>query len=190
MPVVSTTKMTARQFDMLGDDLPGVRLELVDGEIAVSPNPRPEHSQADKMLSYILMGHIRSHKLGLLLGDVDTVFGDYDVRHPDIIYYRADRAHLIDPKDALRHAPDLCVEILSPGSRVIDRKDKFEQYAGGGVEYYWIVDPEHRTIEAYKLAGGQYVPAGKGSGPETVSLPPFQELTIPLGELWLSKISN
>ena len=42
MPVVSTTKMTARQYLMLGEDPPGVRLELVDGEVAVSPSPMPK----------------------------------------------------------------------------------------------------------------------------------------------------
>jgi hypothetical protein len=41
---VSTIKMTARQFLELGEDPPGVRLELVDGEVAVSPSPVPRHS--------------------------------------------------------------------------------------------------------------------------------------------------
>jgi hypothetical protein len=44
MSRVSTIKMTARQFLELGEDPPGVRLELVDGEIAVSPSPVPRHS--------------------------------------------------------------------------------------------------------------------------------------------------
>jgi Uma2 family endonuclease len=44
MSIISTCKMTAEQFLQLGQDPPGVRLELVDGEVAVSPGPIPEHS--------------------------------------------------------------------------------------------------------------------------------------------------
>src|SRR5882724_3826267 len=132
MPLVSTTKMTARQYALLGEDPPGVRLELVDGAIAVGPGLYPEHSHADTMLSYLLLNHLIAHDLGELLGGVDTVFGDYDVRRPDLIYYRKNRVHLIEPDDALQSPPDLCVEIASATSQMIDREDKFNQYAAGG----------------------------------------------------------
>jgi len=185
MPVVSTTKMTARQFLMLGDDPAGVRLELVDGEIAVSPSPRPEHSRPDKRLSHLLLGHIIAHDLGELLGDVDTIFGEYDVRRPDLIYYSKDRQHLIQRGHALAHPPDLCVEIVSPSSGRVDRKDKFKQYAEARVPHYWILDPEEQTIEAYRLSRGRYRLVGQGAGEDVVRLPPFPDLEIPLGELWL-----
>lgn len=151
MPVVSTTKMTARQFLMLGEDPPGVRLELVDEEIAVSPGPRARQSRPEKMFTRILLNHIVENDLGELLGDVDTVFGEYDVRRPDLIYYSKARVHLIDPDGALAAPPDLCVEIVSPTSGTIDRKDKFKQYAAGGVRYYWILNPQTQTLEGYRL---------------------------------------
>lgn len=185
MPEVSTTRMTARQFLMLGDDPPGVRLELVNGEIAVSPSPRPEHSRPDRRLSYILLGHIIEHDLGELLGDVDTIFGEYDVRRPDLIYYTRERQRLIQRGRALEYPPDLCVEIVSPASRAIDRKDKFKQYAAARVPYYWILDPEDETIEAYRLSRGKYRLVGRGAGHDVVHLPPFQDLAIPLGKIWL-----
>lgn len=53
-----STKMTARQFLHLGDDPPGVRLELVDGEVAVSPSPNFAHAYADRELSFIIQKHI------------------------------------------------------------------------------------------------------------------------------------
>ena len=183
MTVVSTTKMTAQQFLELGEDPVGVRLELVNGEIAVSPSPVPEHSYTEKMLSVILGQHIRQHKLGRLYGDVDTIFGYHDVRRPDLLYFSKDRVHLIGKK-AMEGMPNLAVEILSPSSTKIDRKDKFKQYERAGVAYYWIVDPEEKTIEAYKLVRGKYRPAGGGKKKEVISLPPFEDLEIPLGELW------
>ena len=185
MPVVSTAKMTARQYLMLGEDPPGVRLELVDGEIAVSPSPRPRHSRVDRRLTQILLNHIVEHDLGELLGDTDTVFSAYDVRRPDLLYFTKDREHLIDGDDAIRAVPDLCVEIVSPGSETIDRVDKFDQYAKAKVPYYWIVDPRPRTIEGFKLKGRKYISTGGGREDDVVRLPPFDGLDIPLGQIWL-----
>ena len=180
---VSTIKMTAEQFLQLGEDPPGVRLELVDGEIAVSPSPIPKHSITDKRLSHILMTHILENELGELLGDVDTIFGPYDVRRPDIIYFTNENLKRIGDK-ALQSPPDLCVEILSPSSIKIDRKDKFEQYEAAKVPNYWTVDPEECTAEAFVLRKGKYVPAGEGKNGDVVSFPPFPDLKIPLKQIW------
>ncbi|MDB5331966.1 MAG: hypothetical protein JWP03_3117 [Phycisphaerales bacterium] len=184
MPIVSTAKMSAKQFLRLGEDPPGVRLELVNGEIAVSPSPLPRHSHVEKRLSHILLGHIIEHDLGNLLGDTDTIFGEHDVRRPDLIYFTKERENLIREDQAIDGPPDLCAEILSPSSRLIDRRDKFRQYAAGGVRFYWIVDPQLKTIEAFRLTGGRYRAVGRGQGSDTVSLPPFPDLEISLGRIW------
>lgn len=183
---VSTTKMTARQFLMLGEDPPGVRLELIDGEIVVSPSRAPEHSYTDRMLSHILLTHILKRGLGILLGDVDTVFGEHDVRRPDLIFYCKERVHLIRRSAPLKHPPDLCVEVISPGTSKTDRKDKFVQYAAGEVAFYWIVDPRKRAVEAYQLSGCKYELAARGADSDIVRLPPFPELEIPLAQIWLA----
>lgn len=185
MPIISTTKMTAQQFLQLGEDPPGVRLELVDGEIAVSPSPIPDHSHVDRMLSHMLLDHILKHDLGRLYGDVDTIFGRHEVRRPDIIFFSKARLHLVGRK-AMEGPPDLCVEIVSPSSTEVDRVDKFDQYEKGGVANYWIVDPAERTIEAFVLENGRYGLRGKGHGADTVRLPPFPDLDLPLGMLWHS----
>jgi Uma2 family endonuclease len=183
MTLVGTIKMTAGQFLQLGEDPPGVRLELVDGEVAVSPSPEPKHSFTEKRLSFALMKHIEATDLGTLFGDVDTLFGEYDVRRPDLIYFAKDRLHLVGEK-AMEGPPDLCVEIISPSSSTIDRKAKFKQYEKGKVAYYWIVDPGDKTIEAFKLVRGKYRPVGSGKDEDVVQLPPFPDLDISLEKLW------
>ena len=183
MSIVSTMKMTARQFLELGEDPPGVRLELVNGEVAVSPSPTPMHSYPDRALTVIVGQHIRERGVGRLYGDVDTIFGEHDVRRPDLIYFSRARVHLIGKK-AMEGPPDLCVEIISPSSSKIDRRDKFKQYEKGGVLHYWILDPATKTIEGYKLVRGKYKLMGKGKNDDIVTLPPFPELEIPLDELW------
>lgn len=183
MGAMSTTKMTARQFLELGEDPPGIRLELVDGEIEMSPSPTPRHSYVEKRLSNILMNHVLDTDAGQLYGDVDTIFGEHDVRRPDLLYFAKDRLHLIG-ENAMEGPPDLCVAILSPSSVKTDRKTKFEKYAEGGVAHYWIVDPMAHTIDGYRLVAGKYEPTGSGADRETVSLPPFDGLSIPLQKIW------
>jgi Uma2 family endonuclease len=186
MSRVSTIKMTARQFLELGEDPPGVRLELVDGEIAVSPSPIPRHSFAVGSLYVALKTHVDEHDLGEVLMDVDTIFGEHDVRRPDIFFFTKARRHLIGEK-AIEGPPDLAVEVLSPGTERIDRRDKFKLYAAGKVKHYWIVDPEQKTIESHVLRGGKYVGRVSGSGSDVVRLPPFPKLEIPLAKLWRPK---
>jgi Uma2 family endonuclease len=182
---VSTIKMTARQFLELGEDPPGVRLELVNGEVAVSPSPIPEHSKVVVELTTILNNHIHKKKLGNLFADVDTIFGKHDVRRPDLLFFAQKRRNLIGKK-AMEGPPDLAVEVINPGSIGIDRRDKFKQYAAGGVAFYWIIDPQDRTIEAFRPVGGKFVECGRGKRNDTVRLAPFEDLKIPLSKLWWS----
>jgi Uma2 family endonuclease len=180
---VSTIKMTARQFLELGEDPPGVRLELVNGEVAVSPSPIPSHGYVVLRLARILGNHIEAHDLGRLYPDIDTIFGEYDVRRPDLLYFSTSRLHLIGEK-AMEGAPDLCIEVVSPSSTKVDRKEKFNQYAKAGVQFYWIAAPKPRTLEGYELTGRKYRLSGKGKNSDTLRLPPFPNLPISLRELW------
>lgn len=186
MSRVSTIKMTARQFLELGEDPPGVRLELVNGEIAVSPSPIPDHSFTVVALGAILKDHVDEHDLGQIFTDVDTIFGEFDVRRPDILFFTKKRLHLIGEK-AMHGPPDLAVEVLSPSNERTDRRDKFKLYAEGKVKHYWIVGPKQKTIEAYSLRGRKYSGRVRGSGSDVVQLPPFRKLLIPLAKLWRPK---
>jgi Uma2 family endonuclease len=183
---VSTIKMTARQFLELGEDPPGVRLELVDGGIAVSPSPIPNHSFVVTALIRILGAHIEERDLGQLFVDVDTIFGEYDVRRPDLLFFRKNRLHLIGEK-AMEGPPDLAVEVINPSSTRSDRREKFKLYEAGKVRHYWIIDPKMRAIEAYRLVSGKYTGRVRGSGSDVVQLAPFRDLQIPLAKLWRPK---
>src|SRR4051812_43567318 len=87
----SLIKMTSRQFLTLGRDPPGLRLELVDGEIIVSPSPSPRHSRVIVALVALLERHAQEHQLGLVFLDTDTVFDDSNTIRPDVLFYAAER---------------------------------------------------------------------------------------------------
>ncbi len=176
--------MTARQFLQLGEDPPGIRLELVNGEIEMSRGPNPQHSHIDSMLRHFLIAHLRDKGMGgRVLGDVDTPFGEHDVRRPDLLYFSSDRLHLVT-REKLEGPPDLAVEIASPSSLKTDREVKFKLYEQGGVEHYWIIDPQERSFVGFRLVEGYYQKTAGGKDRDTVQAPPFGDLGIALGSLW------
>jgi Uma2 family endonuclease len=186
MPTISTTKMTAEQFLMLGEDPPGVRLELVDGEVAVSPSPTPKHGFVVMILSRILGNYIEAQDLGELYSDVDTLLDDFNIRRPDLLFFSNENLDLIG-ETFMEGPPDLAIQVLSPSSVTIDRKDKFTQYRKAGVRFYWIVDPQLKTLEGWELKNRRYIPIGRGQGTGTISLAPFADLEIPLARLWRTR---
>jgi Uma2 family endonuclease len=185
MTIAGSIKLTADQFLALGEDPPGVRLELVDGEIYVSPTPLPSHSFIDRQLTRILLNHIVANDLGELLGDIDTKFDDNDLRRPDLVFIQKSRRNIVG-ENAINGIPDLCVEIISPSSVAMDQTNKFELYKRHQVPNYWIIDPRDKSIEAFICKNGEYVLAASGSNSDLVRLPPFPNLEIPLGSLWRS----
>lgn len=184
--MTTATKMTAKQFLMLGEDPPGVRLELVHGEIVVSPSPAFDHSYTDTQLRIILGNHIADNDLGAIVGDIDTIFDDLNVRRPDILFIAKSRLHLIKEKGGhgIPIIPDLCVEILSPSSATTDQTDKFDLYAKSGLPNYWIVDPKGHTFDAYKLEGNKFMKQTSGRERDVVQVSPFSDCKIPLAPIW------
>jgi Uma2 family endonuclease len=186
MSTISPTKMTAEQFLMLGEDPPGIRLELVDGAVAVSPSPAPKHSVVVVALTRILGAYVDDHDLGDIYLDVDTLLDNFNIRRPDLLFYATENLDLVGEK-CMEGPPDLAIEVLSPSSVDIDRKVKFAQYRKAGVRFYWIVDPKLKTIEGWELKNRRYVAIGRGQGNAIVKLAPFAELEIPLSRLWRRK---
>jgi Uma2 family endonuclease len=183
MSNLSTAKMSSKQYLMLGEDPPGLHLELAHGEIVVSPSPSPNHSEVIVNLVQLLAAHVKGRKLGKIYLDTDTVFDEENTRRPDILFFTRGRLDLVG-KNALLGAPDLCVEVFSPSSVEMDREDKFALYEKRKVSNYWIVDEDARTIESFVLKRGKFQLAAQGKNNQVVHLPPFLNLAIPLAEIW------
>jgi Uma2 family endonuclease len=134
-------------------------------------------------LTALLAPYIRKQGLGVIVSDIDTPFGREDVRRPDLLYFSNARLHLI-VNSKLEGPPDLCVEVLSPSNRHVDRGDKFKLYRDSGVPFYWILDPILRSIEAFRLESNEYVPTVTAKGDDVVRVAPFEAIEIALGEIW------
>jgi len=85
----------------------------------------------------------------------DVAFDEENLVQPDILFVSTTRAGIVT-EHGVEGAPDLVVEILSPGTFKTDRNDKMKLYRRSGVPEYWIIDPKSRTIEVYVLQDGEY----------------------------------
>jgi Uma2 family endonuclease len=134
----------------------GCRYELHDGEVFVVPSPLPKHQVVALRIVEMLSEYVRQHGGFCVTSPIDIVFSDYDVLQPDVIYFSPARAHLVDINRVIRHAPDLCVEVLSPSTAPADRGKKMQMFERYGVREYWIVDPAAEAIEIFELGPAGY----------------------------------
>ncbi|MBI4610413.1 MAG: Uma2 family endonuclease [Candidatus Rokubacteria bacterium] len=174
--------LTYKDYEALPAD--GRRYEVHEGELSMTPAPSPKHQQVARNLSLVLHQHAKTHGLGeVLFSPIDCILSDITIVQPDIVYLETGRLSAISAR-GIEGPPTLVIEILSPSTAQIDRGAKFQLYARHGVPYYWIVDLEARSIEAYSLSGGAYQLIARVSGAEPVSLPPFPDLELVPASLW------
>jgi Uma2 family endonuclease len=174
--------LTYRDYAALPDD--GRRYELHDGELSVTPAPGTRHQRVIGAMYVLLRAHVEARRLGeVFLSPIDCILSDTTVVEPDLVYVDPARAHLVSAR-AIEGAPTLAVEVLSPATTTLDRSRKRELYARYQIPYYWIVDPEARTVEAYGLVEGRYALLGRVSGSQAVALPPFPDLAFAPASLW------
>jgi Uma2 family endonuclease len=160
----TTTRLTYDDLETIPQQREGDRHELIDGELVVTPSPIPVHQIVSLNLVRQLDQHINAAGLGrLLYAPIDIRFTQDNVLIPDIIFIAQDRLHIIGPK-TIDAAPDLVVEILSPGTKQRDLTTKRDLFARFGVQEYWIVDPDARTATVLSLVGKQYQPVSADDG--------------------------
>ena len=101
----------------------GRRYEIHGGELVVVPSPLPRHQLAVLAIVRILDGYAATPGGIVLAAPLDVVFGEFDVLQPDVLFFRTERCHLVQPAVVTRHAPDIVVEVLSPSTAAMDRAD-------------------------------------------------------------------
>ena len=180
--MTSRIVLTYEDYAALPED--GNRYELHEGELSVTAAPGAWHQRTLLNLALILGPYVKEHTSGeLFIAPFDCIMTNVTVVEPDLLYVDEARRRLVSSR-ALEGAPTLAVEILSPSTRHIDRNRKTALYAKHGVEWYWIVDPDARTIDAYHLERDGYRLAGRLEGFVPVALPPFPDLVLDPAAIW------
>ena len=174
--------LTYEDYCALPDD--GKRYEIIEGELYVTPSPGRAHQQFAANLLVALKPFVAARGLGeVFIAPFDVILEETSVVVPDLLFVSRERSGIVTDR-GVRGAPDLIVEILSPGTGRRDRVEKAKLYARHGVRHYWLADPEIRVLEVYELGEGQYRRAASLADGDTFSPPLLPGFTIPLSSLW------
>jgi Uma2 family endonuclease len=160
------------------------RYEILDGELFLVAAPNIRHQRIAIRLQIRLLQHVEQNHLGeLLAAPCDVLLSEENVVQPDILFVAT--AHLaIIGKANIPGAPDLVVEILSPGTRQKDLAIKRKIYARFGVQEYWIVDPDAATVEILTWKEAGYITARIYRESDCLSSPLLPDLALPLSEVF------
>ncbi|MEO0322696.1 MAG: Uma2 family endonuclease [Myxococcota bacterium] len=170
---------------------PDVRAELLAGEVITAPAPLPRHSKAQRALgSFIGRPYDDDDGHGgpggwWIFVEVDVALGPHDVVRPDLSGWRRERLHAPGDRRPIEVAPDWVCEVLSPSTAAVDRGLKRDLYYRHEVGHYWLVDPLLRQVEVLARRPEGWLLLGTYGSEATVALPPFTDVTVPLGRLFL-----
>lgn len=178
-------RWTSADLALLSDD--GKRYEIIDGELYVSRQPHVYHQATCVGLGSAVYRWSDLNGRGLTLYAPGVIFDDDDDVVPDIAWVsRARLAASVDTSGHLRAAPDLVIEVLSPGAtnERRDREAKLRLYARHGVLEYWIVDWRLRQVEVDRRQGVGLDLVATLRESDTLTSPVLPEFHYPLRELF------
>jgi Uma2 family endonuclease len=158
------------------------RCELLYGRLFVMTAPTVLHQLVVGAILRLLQDLARSRGGLAVISPVDVMMADHSVVQPDVIYVSPGRTSIV--RQRVEGAPDLVVEVLSPGTTRRDLGEKLRLYAETGVAEYWIVDPRERTFEFLVKDRGVFqlrVPDGAIYRSATIA-----GLELDLGAFWES----
>ena len=119
------------------------------------------------------------------MAPLDVVLSKFDVVEHDLLYVSNQRSAILT-KQNIQGAPDLAVEILSPGTRKTDEVTKRRVYERWGIGEYWVVDPELDAVKIYRLRDGkcERVAELSAEGGDVLTTPLLPDLRISLSALF------
>ncbi len=162
--MATRTLLTVEQYAAL-EEPEGVRYELSDGELIVTPSASYFHNEIRDELSSRLRAFAKSRQLGDVTTETDVRLGGDVVRRPDVAFIRAGRLDGVDLDCVpLPLAPDLIIEIVSQNDRADDLLLKVSQYLRSGVRAVWLMYPKTRL--AYRYILGKLEPEVRAAATE------------------------
>jgi Uma2 family endonuclease len=181
------TPVTAEELPALSARVSvlGKRTELVRGDLVVMASAGGRHGQVAHTVAFFIGVHVRDRSLGrvfaaetgfILRRDPDTV------RAPDVAFVAAERLGSEEtPAGFLEPAPDLAVEVVSPGDSAAAVRDKIQDWLKAGTRLVWVVYPETRSVVVHR----QGHPAETLSEADTLNaVPVLRDFTVQVRELF------
>jgi Uma2 family endonuclease len=165
--------------------------EIIDGELFVSPRPRPEHALAASRLNIKLGSPFGGGGEGpggwWILSEPEIHLGkkpDNDTFVPDLAGWRKEGMPKLPSEAYFSIVPDWVCEILSPSNARLDRVKKVPKYAEYGTKHLWLINPRDKTLEAFRLENRSWLLMQTFVEADKVKIAPFEAMAFDLGALW------
>jgi Uma2 family endonuclease len=163
------------------------RYELIDGELSVSTQPHWRHQFSAANIIYALAAWSRQNAAGMVLRAPGVVFANDTAVAPDVVWVSKDRLDTVLGEDGKLHAaPDLVVELLSPGleNQRRDREAKLSLYSRQGLREYWIVDWQHQELHVYRRRDARLELVATLLANDVLQSPMLPALAVKIGEFF------
>jgi Uma2 family endonuclease len=131
----------------------GKRYEIINGELYMAPAPTLDHQDTIGEFYLTIGNFLKTNPIGkIYLAPTDIIFSDIDVMQPDLIFVSKEKFDILT-RENIQGAPDLVIEVLSPGTEKRDRTIKLKAYSKFGVSEYWMASDEKATVEVWRRRG-------------------------------------
>jgi Uma2 family endonuclease len=143
--------ITVADLEKYPDD-DGNRYELIEGELYVSTALGLPHQFVLQNLQVALVNFLRENPIGRVAAGAGAVLSNFDAVIPDLVFVSNERWSKIVANDRFNAAPDIVIEVLSPGveNRRRDLVAKHHLYHKYGVQEYGVVDQENQSVLLYR----------------------------------------
>jgi Uma2 family endonuclease len=179
-------RFTSADLDAFPDN-DGKRYEIIDGELYVSRQPHFNHQDLCFLVCSKLQQWSEHSGEGKAVIAPGLIFAEDDDVAPDVVWASSLRlAKILDSDGKLHAAPELIVEVLSPGASN-ERRDydaKLKLYSRRGVEEYWIVDWRRRRVETFRRQDTHLSLAATLSNSDSLTTPLLPGFACPLSYLF------
>lgn len=176
--------MTVEDLDAMPED--GNRYEVIEGELFVSRAPDFLHQIVITNFIFSVKSYLINNPIGVIVTTPGLIFSPLNGVIPDAVYLSHERREAALHEGRLHSAPELVVEVVSPGAENVrrDRIAKRQLYAKYEVEEYWVIDPQTRSIEVCRLRGVILDLVAMHTGKQLVETPLLPGWSITADELF------
>ncbi len=160
--------------------------ELFEGELFVSKAPALKHQEIIGNFATILNSYLWQNPIGKIWVTPGVIFDEYNSAIPDLVFIAKERIPQIASGIHIVGAPDLAIEIMSPGSENVRRDQivKRQTYAKFGIREYWIVEPIVEVIEISRLQTNVLASVGTFRNGDQITSPLLPDLSFTVKDVF------
>jgi Uma2 family endonuclease len=160
--------------------------ELFGGELSVAKAPFLKHQEIIGNFATILNSYLWQNPIGQIWVTPGVIFDEYNSAIPDLVFIAKDRISQIASGIHIVGAPDLAIEIMSPGTENVRRDQivKRQTYAKFGVKEYWVVEPIVEVVEISRLRENVLASVGTFRNADEIISPLLPDLSFTVKDVF------